>query len=722
MFNYKTFLLTTGIIIGLMVGVGPVSAACQSKVSVTINDYSGHPIKSGKFSISEQTVDANGDPAPGKLLTTGFIDKYTGLGSATVNLTNGISKYALKVSNPIFEGTDFWYYDQLNLACGQDATSTVSLGAIKFRVTANIGDLQKNTKFIVYKQTIDANGLPVPYGKEVGSSDTGVMGEKLFYLPRREQTIDMPTDFYLMEIRNAKGLKFYKYDLEPPENTLMELDYRFSDMIIRVKDETSGALLPNIKLNLFERLPGKTGGYETGRMINVLETDNNGQIYYQYPAGNYILQYTKPSGAKVNFVDINIDNEVRQEYDILISEYNQVARCDIKSKLQLSFRDFDDKIISNLNFSIYEQKLDDNGVPVAGGKISSGRVDTNGLASLDFYPQPAKTYLLQVCDKSYVFGCFWFNSLNWQCQENLSLNQNLKSVDVVLRNSSGSLMPGQKFKIYLKQTNVDGKIVVDKTKQVGQFILSSKGDFRLYLDNRKINGEEIEYLLAVDYNKKEVFAPFKILDDSKTVLEYVVGDPLKLYRQPIKVDSLAHKLSGRILLQTEANGEAWYVNPNNGKRYSLGRPEEAFAVMRSLSVGVTNIDLNKIRANVDIISPTDVDADGDSLADVLEQGLETDPNSADTDNDNYDDYTEVKSGFNPKGNGSLKFDNGFINKNLGRIFLQIEGRGEAWYVNPVNRQRYYLSRPADAFAIMRHLGLGITNDDLEKIPLGTVAN
>jgi hypothetical protein len=137
-----------------------------------------------------------------------------------------------------------------------------------------------------------------------------------------------------------------------------------------------------------------------------------------------------------------------------------------------------------------------------------------------------------------------------------------------------------------------------------------------------------------------------------------------------------------------------------------------------LSVGASNIDLNKIRANVDIISPTDIDTDGDQLADVLEQGLGTDPDNSDTDGDGYSDYDEVKGAYSARGAGRPQFDNNFVGRNLGRIFLQAEGNGEAWYINPVNRQRYYLSRPSDAFAIMRVLGLGIANADLNKIPVG----
>jgi len=58
--------------------------------------------------------------------------------------------------------------------------------------------------------------------------------------------------------------------------------------------------------------------------------------------------------------------------------------------------------------------------------------------------------------------------------------------------------------------------------------------------------------------------------------------------------TLATRLSGRILLQVEESGRAWYVNPVDKKRYSLGTPAEAFSLMRKLSLGITNKDLNEI--------------------------------------------------------------------------------------------------------------------------------
>lgn len=128
---------------------------------------------------------------------------------------------------------------------------------------------------------------------------------------------------------------------------------------------------------------------------------------------------------------------------------------------------------------------------------------------------------------------------------------------------------------------------------------------------------------------------------------------------------LAQKLSGKILLQVETRGQAWYVNPADQKRYFLGRPLDAFNLMRALSIGITNDDLAKI--------PT-------------------------------------------KNQEPVNLS--FAKLNAGKIFLQVQNSGQAWYVNPVNYKRYFLGRPDDAWQIMRTLALGITNKNLGQITVG----
>jgi len=123
----------------------------------------------------------------------------------------------------------------------------------------------------------------------------------------------------------------------------------------------------------------------------------------------------------------------------------------------------------------------------------------------------------------------------------------------------------------------------------------------------------------------------------------------------------AASLNGRILLQVQAQGQAWYINPVNSNRYYLGRPNDAFLVMRSLGLGISNSDLNS---------------------------------------------------FLVKAPARLS----------GRILLKVQDKGQAYYVNPLDLKLYYLGRPADAFQVMRNLGLGISNSDLAKIKIATTSS
>jgi len=176
---------------------------------------------------------------------------------------------------------------------------------------------------------------------------------------------------------------------------------------------------------------------------------------------------------------------------------------------------------------------------------------------------------------------------------------------------------------------------------------------------------------------------------------------------------LATKLKGKILLQVEKNGEAWYVSPKNEKRYFMGRPNDAFTLMREQGVGITNSNLYKIP--VGIITEGYQDADNDSLPDYLEDALGLNKNSPDTDKDGYNDNIELANGYSPWDSGKQPIDNNFAKAQAGKIFLQVEKNGEAWYINPDDNKRYFLGRPNDAFNIMRNLGLGITDSNLSQI-------
>lgn len=128
--------------------------------------------------------------------------------------------------------------------------------------------------------------------------------------------------------------------------------------------------------------------------------------------------------------------------------------------------------------------------------------------------------------------------------------------------------------------------------------------------------------------------------------------------------SLADRLSGRILLQVESYGRAWYVYPKTGQRYYLKDGQTAYEIMRSLGLGITNEDLEKI--------PTQKE---------------------------------------------MAYDKNLVKRVKGYILLAVQQHGEAWYVNPQDGLRYYLKDGQAAYELMRKFALGITDENLRKIPI-----
>jgi hypothetical protein len=177
--------------------------------------------------------------------------------------------------------------------------------------------------------------------------------------------------------------------------------------------------------------------------------------------------------------------------------------------------------------------------------------------------------------------------------------------------------------------------------------------------------------------------------------------------------NLSNKLKGKILLQVESKGESWYVSPL-GKLWYLRTPQDAFTIMKNLGQAMSSREFEKIQV-ADMNLANGQDSDNDGLSDQIENALGTEKNKKDSDGDSYNDKDEILSGYNPTGNGKLDIDFKFVKGRMGLIYLQVDRHGEAWYINPNDSKRYFLGRPQDAFNVMRNLGLGISNNNLNKL-------
>jgi hypothetical protein len=120
----------------------------------------------------------------------------------------------------------------------------------------------------------------------------------------------------------------------------------------------------------------------------------------------------------------------------------------------------------------------------------------------------------------------------------------------------------------------------------------------------------------------------------------------------------AANLNGRILLQVQDRGQAWYVEPTTAKRYYLGRADDAFQIMRNFGLGVSTKDVDTFLSS--------------------------------------------------KAPARLS----------GKIILKVQDKGQAYYINPQTLKLHSLGQPKEAFEVIRSLGLGISNSDLNKIQIG----
>jgi hypothetical protein len=201
---------------------------------------------------------------------------------------------------------------------------------------------------------------------------------------------------------------------------------------------------------------------------------------------------------------------------------------------------------------------------------------------------------------------------------------------------------GDKIKRYAAgyQIRTNDRVIVLSFAYVG----NNENDFEKYLMDFQAN---VVVGLTLGRAVKHI-EPVSAASPAKTKKDEVKK------QQPKEIRNIGKKYYGKILLRVESGGEAWYLSQATKKAHFLGRPEDAFYVMRELGLGISE--------------------------------------------------------------ASFKSFNGFAPSNLaGKILMRVGAHGEAYYVNPSDKKLYYLGRPADAFSVMRKLGLGISNKNFDNL-------
>ncbi|PLX20569.1 hypothetical protein C0584_04975 [Candidatus Parcubacteria bacterium] len=591
-------------------GVGACEAS--SKVNIETRNFNGEYVPNISFELYEQITDIDGEIKIGNKAVSGKVNEL-GKGVATFN-PDPRKTYIIKMWDKNANIGDFWFYDDTKFFCGEDINIVKDLSSITFVLRDADGNLLKNHSFSLYTQSFDIDGNALREKKDLLSSslNTGAEGELRIYVSGPNNYDEGKNGKYIFSSKNAAKVEFTSYNLDVSNYSDLKFEYIFSDLVLKIKDALSQPV-EGLELEIYKQERSENGDKILGTLVTKKKTDINGWVKYEYPEGTYAVRFKDSLGKYFTYWDVKIKDRDRNVKELK------------KNLIRITPKGSAGNIMAEgTTVNIYSMIADDDGQHYYQSKT---------LKSLK---TGAKGYL----DVSLVSDVYLFTYKDKEEYGVASETLNGAFHDIELRKvPENEIVDGRKFVVVRSESSATGS------------------------------------------------------------------------------GGLADKLKGHILLQVENNGEAWYVDHESRKRYYMRDGGVAYQMMRDFGLGISNENLKKIPIGFDDRFE-DMDYDGDGLPDKMEEALGTDMYDSDTDIDGYKDGEEVMNGYNPLGPGKLPQDLGLAEKLKGQILLQVESRGEAWYVNPTDGKRYYMKDGDSAYNIMRFLSLGITNEDLNKIEEG----
>lgn len=542
----------------------PTGNSCpnNSRLTISLRSYSGNLAVGLKYALYEQGTDANGLPNAGKSVTNGTIDSS---GQAIVNFSPDPRKiYALKVWDRRADAGEFWFFNAVRFVCGYDRAITEYVPALKIILRDEAGNLKKNYNFSFYAQEYDADGNPFFQSSDlIASLQSGSSGVVTVYVATYNPYRSGQTGFYALSAKDASGNTVNAYNIKISADADSTFNYTFNGLSGQLSDALKKPLT-NKEVSLYEQVSGD-GGYSLGRQLAKVNTDNSGRFHFEYSGGIYALTVTDDFNQANIFWNARVSGTA-QSTQKLITNLTRFSLADTEGGL----------LPNNASLNLYRLTSSDNRVYYRDKQIGSIALGAGRTAAKSLAAGPYLVTYNGVNNREFGVAFYARNGI-------------VQEIKVVVNTK------------YL-------------TANTQSFTLSSAG----------------------------AYASPTVTTPTSTTMP---------------APTLSNRLAGRILLQVQDKGQAWYINPLDKKRYYLGRPTDAFNLMRRFGLGISNADFVQLQKTA---------------------------------------------------NRSL----------VGRILIKTEDSGRAYYYDPINLQLYYLGRPTDAYNVIRSRGLGITNNDLTQIKIG----
>ncbi len=667
-----------------------------------------------KISIYKQVLNDEGESVFGDFVKAIYTDDS---GSAIFQYPAGV--YTVRFVGENNQNLDFFDIEifenersEYDFFTNGDWTAKQGVCDLKSAFTINTkdmdGEVLGGVKYELYEQGFDANGIIVPTVKKLnGQVDSLGKGTSQFNPdPRKKYALKL-------YVHNSKVGEFWYFN---------ELQFSCGSDIAITKQlpalkvtfrKGDNSLIKNKKFSIYTQ-KFDVDGFPIKEKKDLVSAEfttslegqakiyiSSDHLFDKEKKGTYVLAVKGENDEK--YVEYDIKMEANKDTDL---EY-------IFSDIVVELKQSDGRLAIGKEITVYSRNYDVKGEYVLGKKHQTVKTDNNGKAR---FPLPAGFYVLRLKDSLGQNIDFWNIRVSNRKRSNKKLAINTTRVSVC---DAGVLagLANKTFKIYSLKQNNEGQY--ERNKQIKEFKTGTSGYKDLLLASNP-------YLLTAKKNKKEYGIAFYADNKKfqKPIINFSVDNiinPNQKYslKKPIGDIPLFEKLAGRILLQVESRGEAWYVDSDSHKRYYMKDGPTAYSMMREFGLGISNSDIKKIPIGLDERFD-EFDYDGDLVPDKMEEALGTDMYNHDSDGDGYQDGEEIINAFNPLGEGNINIDQGLADRLRGKILLQVESRGEAWYVHPENGKRYYMKDGESAYEIMRFLSLGITNENLEEIEAGNL--
>ncbi len=641
-----------------------------SALRVKLQDTTGalYPANT-KVEIFQQTIDANNNPAAGAKIGD-FLLGSDGYGQITIPA--GVYTLGVKGQN-----SQYQYFYNVEAIDGRvsEYTLTPSAGWLppsgacstnsRFILALRdfTGEITPGLKFDLYEQATDVNGLPYA-DKRVSGGTIDASGQAdLVFKPD-------PRKAYALKVwdKRADVGEFWFFDAV---RFVCGYDRQLTEYVPALKiilRDAQGNLKKNYSFSLYAQSfdADLKPILENSDLVTNLSTNTSGQaVIYVAPYNPYRRGQTGFYGLKIK----DASGNYAVVYNLEISPVSDYTFSYSLSSFSGELRDARGVLTANKEVRLYEE-INDGGNLSLGKLLLKTKTDSGGHF---YFEYPAGTYALALSDSFNQDNVFWNAVFSGENGATRKLVTNL--TDFSLADTQGELLPSDtSLKLYSLNPGNGNNFF--RAKEVGNVKLASDKTAALslaagpYLILYQTKGGQ-EYGRAF-YAQNGQEQKISVIIGKQYLLTANQAFPLSVpaLSQPVPATSngaaptptaissaLSLRLKGRILLQVQAKGEAWYVNPVDGERYYLGRPLDAFNLMCRFGLGVSNQDLATF-----LVNPP--------------QRL------------------------------------------AGRILLKVQDKGQAYYLDPVSLKFYYLGAPAQAFQIIRSLGLGITNGDLAQIASG----